>query len=129
VPHAIIFVDDVASVDVVGQGRYIRNHEVFKPRGTNANFVQLLGNNTLKVRTYERGVEDETFACGTGSTACALTAGLVHNYISPVRVITSGGAELNIHYNVDASKGEVLEAPFLEGAVDAIYRGEYYWKQ
>jgi len=128
VPHAVIFVADVSTVDVKTEGRDIRFHHEFKPRGTNVNFVQLLENNTLKVRTYERGIEDETFACGTGSTASAVISGLIHNYISPVKIITRGGALLTIYYEIDAEKQEVLDAPFLEGAVDTIYEGKYYWK-
>ena len=60
VPHAIQFVDDVLHVDVKKAGACIRYHDAFKPKGTNANFVQLCGDNTIKIRTYERGVEDET---------------------------------------------------------------------
>jgi len=125
VPHAIIFVDDIAKVDVKNTGAAIRYHDVFKPKGTNANFVQLAGNNTIKVRTYERGVEDETFACGTGSTAAAIVAGLVHGYSSPVKVLTAGGSELTIYFNASASD---ISEPFLEGAVDTVYKGEYFWR-
>ncbi|HYG74211.1 MAG TPA: diaminopimelate epimerase [Planctomycetota bacterium] len=125
VPHAIQFVDDLSKVDVKAAGSCIRYHEVFKPKGTNANFVQLMGGNTIKIRTYERGVEDETFACGTGSTAAAIIAGLVHNYSSPVKVITASGATLTIHFE---KKGDTSSAPFLEGAVDTVYKGEFYWR-
>jgi diaminopimelate epimerase len=126
VPHAIQFVADVAAVDVRKTGAAIRYHEVFKPKGTNANFVQLMGQDTIKIRTYERGVEDETFACGTGSTAAAIAAGLVHGYRSPVKVLTAGGSTLLIHFE---KRGEGVGAPFLEGAVDTIYKGEYYWRR
>lgn len=126
VPHAIYFVDDVAAVDVKKAGACIRYHEVFKPKGTNANFVQAMGNDTIKIRTYERGVEDETFACGTGSAAAAIASGLVHGYRSPVKVLTAGGSTLTIHF--DASGGSIKE-PFLEGAVDTVYKGEFYWRQ
>ncbi|HYG76072.1 MAG TPA: diaminopimelate epimerase [Planctomycetota bacterium] len=125
VPHAVIFSDDVSKIDIPKSGAAVRYHEVFKPKGTNANFVQLMGNNTIKVRTYERGVEDETFACGTGSTASAIVAGSVHGYSSPVKVLTSGGATLTIHFD---KAGEGAAPPFLEGAVDTIYKGEYYWR-
>ena len=125
VPHAIQFVSDVAAVNVQKAGACIRYHEVFKPKGTNANFVQLMGNNTIKIRTYERGVEDETFACGTGSTAAAIAAGLIHGYQSPVKVLTTGGATLTIHFE---KSGDNVNAPFLEGAVDTVYKGEFYWR-
>jgi len=125
VPHAIQFVEDLAAVDVKATGHAIRHHEVFKPKGTNANFVQLMGNDTIKIRTYERGVEDETFACGTGSTAAAIIAGLIHAYSSPVKVITASSATLTIHFE---KKADTSSAPFLEGAVDTIYKGEYYWR-
>src|SRR5207237_4201036 len=116
VPHAILFVTEAASVDVKKTGACIRYHEVFKPKGTNANFVQLMGNNTIKIRTYERGVEDETGACGTGSCAAAITAGLIHGYKSPVKVLVASSATLQIHFEKTGS--DTSTAPFLEGAVD-----------
>jgi diaminopimelate epimerase len=125
VPHAVQFVNDLAAVDVKAAGAAIRYHEVFKPKGTNANFVQLMGNDTIKIRTYERGVEGETLACGTGSTAAAIIASLVHGYSSPVKVITASNATLTIHFD---RQGDGVSAPFLEGAVDTVYKGEYYWR-
>jgi len=125
VPHAVMFVPDVSKVDVKKTGACVRYHEVFKPKGTNANFVQLMGDNTIKVRTYERGVEDETFACGTGSTAAAIIAGFVHGYKSPVKVLTSGGSTLTIHFE---KAGNTAAPPYLEGAVDTVYKGEFYWR-
>jgi len=125
VPHAVQFVGDVSAVDVKSAGAAVRYHEAFKPKGTNANFVQLLGGSTIKVRTYERGVEDETFACGTGSTAAALVSGLVHGYASPVKVLTTGGSTLIIYFEKQGGK---VGAPCLEGAVDTIYKGEFYWR-
>jgi diaminopimelate epimerase len=126
VPHAVIFVKDVAAVDVKNLGAAIRYHEVFKPKGTNANFVQLMGNNTIKVRTYERGVEDETMACGTGSTACAIVTGLLHGYKSPVKVNVASGDVLGIHFKLKPNE-QSSERPFLEGAVKTVYKGEFYW--
>ena len=106
-------------------GASIRYHDVFKPRGTNANFAQLLGNNTVKLRTYERGVEGETLACGTGATATAIAAAHGHGYRSPVTVQVGGGT-LTIHFELN---GDQASRPFLEGAVDTVYKGEYFWNR
>lgn len=126
VPHAIQFVDDVQAVDVREVGAAIRYHQAFKPKGANADFVQLVGRGTIKIRTYERGVEDETFACGTGAAAAAIVAVLVHGRRSPVRVLTAGGATLTIHLQ---KQGRGVGPPFLEGAVDTVYRGDFYWRR
>ncbi|MDD4900324.1 MAG: diaminopimelate epimerase, partial [Candidatus Omnitrophica bacterium] len=72
VPHAVIFTQGLDEIKITDLGRFIRYHRQFAPKGTNVDFVEVLGNNSLKIRTYERGVEDETLACGTGSVASAL---------------------------------------------------------
>ncbi|MFH0938917.1 MAG: diaminopimelate epimerase [Planctomycetota bacterium] len=126
VPHAVLFVPDVTKVDTRKMGACIRYHEIFKPKGSNVNFAQLLGNDTLRIRTYERGVEDETFACGTGATATAIIASLVHGYRSPVKVLTQSQAILTIYFE---QQNDDVSAPFLEGAVDTIYKGEFYWRE
>ena len=126
VPHAVQFVSDVSAVDVKKAGACIRYHEVFKPRGANANFVQLMGNNTIKIRTYERGVEDETGACGTGATAASIIAGLIHGYSSPVKVFVASGVQMQIHF--EKTGNDAVARPFLEGPVDTIYKGEFYWR-
>lgn len=89
-PHYVQFVSHLEDISVVQLGRNIRNQESFKPGGTNVNFVELLPNNTIAVRTYERGVEDETLSCGTGVTAAALAAS-TKGYQSPVNVSVRGG--------------------------------------
>lgn len=124
VPHAIQFVSDIAKVDVKRAGACIRYHDVFKPKGTNANFAQALGDNTIRIRTYERGVEDETLACGTGATAAAIASAFAYGYKSPVKVLVAGGA-LTIHFDLHADQAG---RPYLEGAVDTVYKGEYFWK-
>ena len=67
VPHAVVMVDDIEAVDVASDGRAIRYHPDFAPDGTNANFVEMNSAGKIFIRTYERGVEDETLACGTGN--------------------------------------------------------------
>jgi len=84
VPHAVIFVDDADQAMVTAIGEEVRHHKHFSPKGTNVNFVQLIGANCIRVRTYERGVEGETLACGTGVTASALISATLKNFKSPV---------------------------------------------
>jgi len=118
VPHTVIFAPDLEGVDVVGLGRQIRHHEAFQPAGTNADFVQV-GNGTIQIRTYERGVEGETLACGTGAVAAALIAGLRGLTTSPTTVIPRSGEALTIYYGGTNKISEV----FLEGEVRMIYHG------
>lgn len=89
-PHYVTYVNDLESFDVFTEGRNIRYNERFKKVGTNVNFVQETGDNSLRVRTYERGVENETLSCGTGVTACALSASL-KGYLSPIQLKVQGG--------------------------------------
>ncbi len=124
VPHAVRFVDDVSKIDIRKLGAAVRYNDAFKPKGTNANFAQLLGDNTIRIRTYERGVEDETLACGTGATAAAIASAYAHGYKSPVKVLVAGGA-LSIYFDLN---GDQAGRPYLEGGVDTVYKGEYYWK-
>jgi diaminopimelate epimerase len=102
VPHAVVLLKDVRRVDVRRFGKIIRNHPYFGPAGTNANFVSVRGAHDISVRTYERGVENETKACGTGSTASALIAAW-HGLTKPpvVNVSTSGGEVLRVHFDRD----------------------------
>ncbi len=98
VPHAAIFVGDLAKVEVRRFGAALRYHEHFAPKGTNANFVQVLAPGSIAIRTYERGVEDETLACGTGMVACALIHHELSGAPSPVRVRVAGGDTLEIGF-------------------------------
>jgi len=116
VPHLVIFVDDLESVDVAGLGAKHRYHEVFAPAGTNVNFVNILDNSTIAIRTYERGVEAETLACGTGATASGLISGLIKNIQTPVEVQTRSGKILKIYFQIkNAQSSEPIDIVFLEG--------------
>ena len=98
VPHAVVFVDDADRAMVQALGSELRWHAHFKPRGTNVNFAQVKGPNFIRVRTYERGVEGETLACGTGVSASAMIAASIHGFSSPVRVQVQGGDELEVSF-------------------------------
>lgn len=113
VPHAIAIVDDLASVDVPGLGATIRHHAFFEPAGTNADFIQVTGPDSLAIRTYERGVEAETLACGTGIVAAALVAERLHLVRAPVRVRTAGNDTLEVS----------LSPLALAGPAEHVFRG------
>jgi diaminopimelate epimerase len=98
VPHAVLFVPDADKAMVMQLGPEIRRHARFAPKGTNVNFVQVLGRNRIRVRTFERGVEGETLACGTGVTASALISSRVHSFSSPVTVQVQGGDLLEVSF-------------------------------
>lgn len=123
VPHVVHFVNDNSKAPVVDRGRAIRFHELFKPAGTNVNFVQVLSHDHLHVRTYERGVEDETMACGTGAVAAAIVAARLGKVKPPVRVTTSGGEDLIIHFTVAAEK---IQDVYLQGPAHFIYEGQLH---
>lgn len=114
VPHAVIFVPDAAKVDVQATGRIIRYHKAFGRAGANVNFVQMRDNDLI-VRTYERGVEAETLACGTGVVASAFVARVLGFGGSPVAVTVRGGAELRVSFD---------EGPRLEGPAEIVFTGE-----
>jgi diaminopimelate epimerase len=116
-PHYVCYVPDIEQVNVFDEGRAIRySDEWMKRGGTNVNFVQVIDNNTLYVRTYERGVEDETYSCGTGVTACALSAYLRFGMQSPINIITKGG---NLSVKFDADFKEV----YLIGPALRVFEG------
>lgn len=119
VPHAVILVDE-KDIPVKEWGREVRYHRMFGPAGTNANFIQLLDDGVLQVRTYERGVEDETMACGTGAVASAIIAALLGRVVSPVQILTSGGERLRVVF--DLFQGTVQNV-YLQGPAKRIYEG------
>ncbi|HIJ79782.1 MAG: diaminopimelate epimerase [Desulfobulbaceae bacterium] len=123
VPHAVIFMDDIAAAPVFEWGRLVRFHDHFQPAGTNVNFVQVLADGSVVCRTYERGVEEETMACGTGAVAAAIIAGLKGYVQAPVAVTTSGGDRLTIHFKIAA--GRPMDV-YLEGPANFIYDGRLH---
>ncbi len=121
VPHFVYFVQDTATAEVIGIGRPIRYHETFKPAGTNVNFAQVVDRHTVKIRTYERGVEDETLACGSGALASALLAALVHKVESPITVIPLSRMPLRVAFK---QNGERFTNLTLTGEARAVYEGQ-----
>lgn len=139
VPHVVIFTQGLDKFDIIGLARFIRYHKRFAPFGTNVNFVEVLDKDAIKVRTYERGVEDETLACGTGSVASSLIFALKthaarHNALSGVRqsfvedagkiyVHTKGGEVLKVYFERN-KKG--FRNVWLEGRARIVCKGVYY---
>lgn len=118
VPHTVLFVEDIAAVDVARLGREIRFHGRFAPAGTNVNFVQVQDSATLLLRTYERGVEAETYACGTGAAASQIIASSLGRTGPSAQVITTGGETLCVSLEQDKV--------FLRGAAELTFQGELY---
>ncbi len=123
VPHVVHYVADLEGCDVFRMGRAIRYHEAYQPAGTNANFVTVIDRHTIAVRTYERGVEDETLACGTGSVASVLISAARGLVDSPVDVRVRSGEILKVHF---AAAGERFTDVYLEGRVRVIYEGRLW---
>lgn len=129
VPHAIIFVEGLHFIDVQTIGRVIRYHKRFAPRGTNVSFVEQLKNNLVELRTYERGVEAETLACGTGSVAAAIISFIksstdIHTKRGvTIKVLTASSEILEVSFEVDHQR---ISEVWLKGSAKFIARGEYY---
>jgi diaminopimelate epimerase len=123
VPHAVIFCSDLEEIAVQALGRRIRFHPAFQPRGTNVNFAAVLDTHTLAIRTYERGVEDETLACGTGAVASALVGASLGLVPSPVQVRVRSGETLTVYFS---GRGPEFHEVFFEGEVRLIYQGELF---
>ncbi len=119
VPHAVLLWENLEAAPVKDMGREIRFHEHFAPAGTNVNFACEMGGQLL-VRTYERGVEDETLACGTGAVASALMLGPALGLTSPVTVKVASGEELRVYFE---EQGDSFVKVFLEGAADYVFQG------
>ena len=121
VPHAIVPVEDLAAADVAGEGRRIRYADEFAPSGTNVDFVCWTGTNSLSIRTYERGVEAESFACGTGAVASAVIGVAQYGLSFPVTVTTARGDRLTVGGRRDGSGFRDLT---LTGPVRFVFAGE-----
>ena len=128
VPHVVIVTDTLDDVEVVKMGREIRLHDMFAPVGTNVNFICPIKDDTIGIRTYERGVEDETLACGTGSVAGALILVRKVKIDGPINVLTRSGGKLKIYYK---ENNATYQDVYLEGDARVIYRAKLFedaWK-
>lgn len=121
VPHAVIFVKDLESVDVRKTGKSVRTHLHFAPKGTNVNFLELQGPQHIAIRTFERGVEDETLACGTGVVASALLFSELTAAEGPIHVAVRGGDTLEVGF-VRKDAGQFDEVT-LTGPADFVFDG------
>jgi diaminopimelate epimerase len=121
VPHVVVAVAQVGDLDVPREGSAIRHHEMFSPKGTNVNFIEKRGADEIAVRTYERGVEDETLACGTGVVASALVFAVTENAKGPVSVIAHGGDELQVGFKKTGTKFENVT---LTGPAEFVFEGK-----
>lgn len=117
VPHAVLLVDDVDLVPVDDLGRAIRYHKAFGTKGTNVDFVKVMDRGNARLRTYERGVEGETFACGTGAVATGVILARKALVTSPVNIHTKGGEVLKIYIDDEV---------YLEGDARFVYKGELH---
>lgn len=139
VPHAVIFVEGIEEFDVSAIGRQVRYYDYFAPAGTNVNFVEIVNNDTIRTRTYERGVEDETLACGTGAVASAIVyslqfsrpaiqsmagsrfAGTVYSLKNKINIITRSGETLKVYFE---RRNDTINNVWFEGEAKIVYRGE-----
>jgi diaminopimelate epimerase len=128
VPHLVYFVSDLEKAEVVSLGRKSRYHEIFRPAGANVNFISVRTPRRIEMRTYERGVEDETLACGTGAVASALIAGALGKVESPVQLKQWSGQMLEVAFDWDGTRfGRVT----LSGDARLVYEGRLWeeaWK-
>lgn len=120
VPHVVIPVSRIDDVDVRAEGSAIRHHEMFSASGTNVNFIEKRGPKKIAVRTYERGVEDETLACGTGVVASALIFAAIENVEAPIVVMARGGDELKVGFE---KTGNQFRNVTLTGPAEFVFEG------
>src|SRR5205809_2572401 len=120
VPHVVVPVDDLNNVDVRGLGSAIRRHGLFAPKGANVNFLRERGPRQIAIRTYERGVEDETLACGTGVVASALIFAAMKKTDGPIAVLARGGSELEVGFE---KEGDQFKNVTLTGPAEFVFEG------
>lgn len=121
VPHVILFTDNVDALDLMKLGPYLRNYSLWMPHGTNVTVAEVKEGPRLKVRTYERGVEGETLACGTGATAAALAAANLYQMPSPILIETRQGDELTVEFQYN---GQDFSKVTLTGPAECEHVGE-----
>ncbi len=120
VPHVVIPIPQIDDVDVRRDGSAIRYHKMFSPTGANVNFIEKRGSKKIAIRTYERGVEDETLACGTGIVASALIFAAIENTNGPITVIARGGDELQVGFE---KIGNQFRDVTLTGPAEFVFEG------
>jgi diaminopimelate epimerase len=120
VPHVVIPVSRVDDVDVSREGSAVRYHKMLSPNGANVNFIEKRGPNKIAVRTYERGVEDETLACGTGVVASALIFAIIEKANGPITVIAWGGDELQVGFEKNDNQ---FRSVTLTGPAEFVFEG------
>lgn len=121
VPHTIVFTDNLEKTNVIELGKFIRYHQNFQPNGTNVDFITVKDKHTLYIRTYERGVEDETLSCGTGIVASAIISNVLEYINSPVKIHTFGKDILKVYF--EKEKNNYINV-YLEGPAEIIYQGQ-----
>jgi diaminopimelate epimerase len=124
VPHFVVQVPSVAKVDVMKEGRALRLSDAFAPNGTNVDFVRYKKPNNVYIRTYERGVESETGACGTGAVSASVIGVKDYGIDFPVNVVTSHGYTLIVDGVYD---GTEFSSVTLTGPVKKVFEGEISW--
>jgi diaminopimelate epimerase len=120
VPHAVLPVQKVGDVDVRSRGQKIRHHKMFSPKGANVNFMEKRGSRKIAIRTYERGVEGETLACGTGVVASALIFAAIEKVGGPISVIVRSGSELTVDFK---SERDQFHEVRLTGPAEFVFEG------
>jgi diaminopimelate epimerase len=120
VPHVVLPVEDLENADVRGIGSDVRHHDLFAPKGANVNFLKRRGDRQISIRTYERGVENETLACGTGVVASALIFAATQGVDGPIGVLVRGGNELKVGFD---KAGAQFKNVTLTGPADFVFEG------
>ena len=126
VPHVVCFAQRLNNFDLLKTGKAIRYHSEFQPHGTNADFVEILDKADIRVRTYERGVEQETLACGTGAVAAAVITTYQMQQQPQgsykIKVRTKSGEILTVYFNITK---DIIDKVYLEGKAEIVYRGKF----